>query len=119
MMSVATDYELKAKEGHAFAHYLFIEQSLRYTKKAASYSSSFQTICLKEKIAIQLKDFIKEHAYMNALIQFAGLHVQRQKARQKLVCDAKRKRKEEMETPKRMLFANLPSFSQKESMVQV
>src|SRR5690625_7439311 len=30
----ANDFELKASEGHSYAHHLFIEQSLTYTKSA-------------------------------------------------------------------------------------
>ena len=30
--SRATEYQLKADEGHSYAHHLFIEQSIRYVK---------------------------------------------------------------------------------------
>ncbi|WP_145462588.1 Eco57I restriction-modification methylase domain-containing protein, partial [Staphylococcus hominis] len=56
----AKDYELKANEGHSFAHYLFIEQSLRYTKEGGFLFFIIPNDLFEGKESVQLKDFIKE-----------------------------------------------------------
>ncbi|PCK20517.1 SAM-dependent methyltransferase [Bacillus pumilus] len=113
----AADFELKAKEGHSFAHYLFIEQSLRYTKEGGFLFFIIPNDLFEGKESVQLKDFIKDHAYMNALIQLpVSMFKDKKHAKSLFVMQ---KKKEGLEAPKRMLFANLPSFSQKEAMVGV
>ena len=42
----AFNYEMMPAEGHAYAHHLFIEQSMNHTKPVDTAYLSFQRICL-------------------------------------------------------------------------
>ncbi|MGE6628892.1 class I SAM-dependent methyltransferase [Bacillus sp. NPDC077027] len=113
----ANEYELNAKEGHAFAHYLFIEQSLRYTKDGGFLFFIIPNDLFEGKESTSLKAFINETAYMNALIQLpVSLFKDKKHAKSLFVMQ---KKAEGLKAPNRMLFANLPSFSNKEAMVGV
>ena len=66
---VALDYELCAAEGMSYAHHLFIEQSLNYTKEGGYAFFLVPANLFESEQAKQLHKYLKGHAWIQAVIQ--------------------------------------------------
>ena len=66
---VALDYELCAAEGMSYAHHLFIEQSVNYTKDGGYLFFVVPANLFESEQSKQLHKYIKEHAWIQAIIQ--------------------------------------------------
>jgi site-specific DNA-methyltransferase (adenine-specific) len=65
----ALNYELMAEEGHAFAHHLFIEQSMNHTKPGGYGIFVIPANLFESEQAAKLHPFFKRKAIIRALIQ--------------------------------------------------
>ncbi|AXH99463.1 class I SAM-dependent methyltransferase [Sporosarcina sp. PTS2304] len=66
---VAMDYELMAKEGHAFSHYLYIEQSMRYVKPGGYGFFVVPSRLLTAEGAEPILAYVKEHRLLRGLFE--------------------------------------------------
>lgn len=65
----ALNFELMAEEGHAFAHHLFIEQSINHTKPGGYGIFVIPANLFESEQAEKLHPFFKQKAIIRALIQ--------------------------------------------------
>lgn len=68
----AMDYELMPKEGHAFSHYLYIEQSMRYTKPGGWGFFVVPARLLTAEGAEPILNFVKEHNLLRGVFELPG-----------------------------------------------
>ncbi|WP_342535924.1 class I SAM-dependent methyltransferase [Sporosarcina sp. FSL K6-3508] len=66
---VAMDYELMASEGHAFSHYLYIEQSMRYVKPGGYGFFVVPSKLLTADGAEPILSFVKEHQLLRGMFE--------------------------------------------------
>lgn len=65
----ALNFELMAEEGHAYAHHLFIEQSMNHTKPGGYGIFIIPSNLFESEQAAKLHPFLKQKAIIRALIQ--------------------------------------------------
>lgn len=105
----ALSYALKADEGHSYAHHLFIEQSMNYTKPGGFLFFIIPNQLFSSKEAPKLNAFIKEEAYIQGLLQLPlSMFKGEQHAKSVFILQ---KKGEGAEPPKQALLADLPKFS--------
>ena len=66
---VAMDYELMAPEGHAFSHYLYIEQSMRYVKPGGYGLFIVPSRLLTAEGAEPILGYVKDHKLLRGLLE--------------------------------------------------
>lgn len=67
--TIAADYELKNKTGHAFSHYLFIEQALHYTKPGGFVVCMIPDSLFSTEETPRLQEFLHKHAQVLGLLR--------------------------------------------------
>src|SRR5699024_7078258 len=65
----ATEFELKADEGHSYAHHLLIEQSMNYTQNGGYLVLIVPDTLFESDQADKLHAFIHNHAHIVGLLQ--------------------------------------------------
>ena len=111
---VANNYQLKAEEGHSYAHHLFIEQSLNYTKEGGYLFFIVPNFLFESEQAPQLNQYIKEHSIIQGLIQLPlSMFKNEQSAKSIFIVQ---KKGADVAIPKQALLVNLPKLSNKEAM---
>lgn len=113
----AEAFELKADEGHSFAHHLFIEQSVKHTKAGGYLFFMIPNHLFESSQSDKLKQFFKEKVHINALLQLPkSIFKDEAHAKSILVLQ---KKGEETKAPSQILLANLPSFSNQKAMLDM
>lgn len=111
---VALDYELCATEGMSFAHHLFIEQSLNYTKEGGYAFFLIPSNLFETEQAKQLHKFIKNHAWIQAVIQLPeNLFSSRAHEKSILILQ---KQSKELTAPREVLLAKVPNMSNRQAL---
>ncbi|WP_078379404.1 class I SAM-dependent methyltransferase [Sutcliffiella halmapala] len=110
----AENFTLKATEGHSYAHYLFIEQSLKYTKSGGVLLFLIPNSMFEDEEAPQLNKLIKEEAYIQGMLQLPPSMFQNSKHAKSILL--LQKKGIGVEQPKEALLATLPSFSNIQAM---
>ena len=111
---VALDYELCATEGMSYAHHLFIEQSLNYTKEGGYAFFLVPSNLFETEQAKQLHKFIKNHAWIQAVIQLPeNLFSSRAHEKSILILQ---KQSKELKAPREVLLAKVPNMSNREAL---
>ncbi|MBU8879727.1 class I SAM-dependent methyltransferase [Bacillus sp. FJAT-29790] len=105
----AADYEMKADNGHTFAHHLFIEQSMRHVKSGGYLFFIVPNGLFESEQAAKLHEYLKEHAIVQGLLQLP-LTMFKNKNAAKSIFILQRKG-EGVKPPKQALLVNLPSLS--------
>lgn len=105
----AADYQLKADEGHSYAHHLFIEQSIKYTKLGGYLFFVIPNGLFESPEAPKLHQFLKENTHIQAILQLP-LTMFRQKNAAKSILILQKKG-EGIKAPNQVLLVNLPSLS--------
>lgn len=113
----ASQYKLKAEEGHSYAHHLFIEQSLTYTKEAGYLIILVPNFLFTSDQAEQLQTFLKEHAHIYGLLQLPE-SIFKSKANAKSIL-VLQKKGPGTATPKQPLLVQLPSFKNEKAMADI
>ncbi|MEC1155013.1 class I SAM-dependent methyltransferase [Cytobacillus horneckiae] len=105
----AADYELKADEGHSYAHHLFIEQSLRHVKPSGYLFFIVPNGLFESEQSPKLHEYLKNHAIIQGLLHLPlSLFKNEQAAKSIFIIQKKGK---EVKPPKQALLVNLPSLS--------
>lgn len=114
---IAESYELKAKEGHSYAHHLFIEQSLNYSKEGAYLFFLVPEFLFDSDQAEQLNSFIHKHAHIVGVIRLPE-NAFRSKKNVKSIFIIQKKG-EGTKAPQQPLLAMLPSFEDTQGMENI
>jgi site-specific DNA-methyltransferase (adenine-specific) len=110
----ASRFILKAEKGHSYAHHLFIEQSLHYTKEGGYLFFLIPNSLFSSEQAAQLHSFIKENAIIQGLLQLPLSMFKNQQAAKSIFI--LQKKGANVKAPKKALLAELPKFSNKPAM---
>ncbi|MBO1514218.1 class I SAM-dependent methyltransferase [Metabacillus bambusae] len=110
----ASKYELKADEGHSYAHHLFIEQSMNHTKENGYLFFIVPNSLFDTKEAPKLNQFLRKMAIIQGFIQLPlSLFKDERHGKSILILQ---KKGENSTPPKQAILAELPKFSNKEAM---
>ncbi|WP_027964251.1 class I SAM-dependent methyltransferase [Halalkalibacillus halophilus] len=104
----ASQYDLKAEEGHSFAHHLFIEQSLKYTNPEGYLFFIVPSFLFESEQKDQLQSFLKKHAHINAVLELPDTMFKDEKLSKSIL--VLQKKGEETKDPNQVMLAQLPSF---------
>lgn len=113
----ASDFELKAHEGHSYAHHLFIEQSLKYTKESGYLIFLIPEFLFSSDQSEQLHKFIHKNAHIIGVIQLPETAFKSKKNMKSILI--LQKKGEETENIKQPLLAQLPSFTNTNAMEDI
>lgn len=113
----AANFELRAQKGHSYAHHLFIEQSLTYTKEGGYLFFLVPNHLFTSDQAKELNEFLKEHAVIQGMIQLPLSLFKNEKAAKSIFII--QKKGPEVKAPKQALLANLPKFSNQTAMAGI
>ncbi|MCC3356426.1 class I SAM-dependent methyltransferase [Bacillus sp. REN16] len=113
----AASFELHAKEGHSYAHHLFIEQSLKYTKAGGYLFFLVPNHLFTSEYAKELNAFLKEQSYIQGMIQLPLSLFKNEKAAKSIFII--QKKGPGVKAPKQALLANLPKFSNQTAMAGI
>lgn len=105
----AADYELKSEQGHSYAHHLFIEQSMKYTKAGGFLFFIIPNGLFESAEAPKLRQYIKENAHIQAILQLPKSMFRSENAAKSILI--LQKKGENVKAPKQVLLVNLPSLS--------
>ncbi|MBD8068977.1 class I SAM-dependent methyltransferase [Bacillus sp. PS06] len=113
----AANYTLKVDSGHSYAHHLFIEQSLNHTKPGGYIVLLIPNALFESPEAPKLNAFITENMHIQGLIQLPTTMFRNKDAAKSIFM--LQKKAEGITAPKQALLANLPSFSNRDSMTSM
>lgn len=113
----ASNFELKAEEGHSYAHHLFIEQSMTYTKEDGFLIFLIPDFLFESEQADQLKQYIQKYANIVGLLQLPDTAFS-SKENQKSILILQKKG-ENTKPIKQPLLVMLPSFNDTEKMENI
>ncbi|THE14763.1 class I SAM-dependent methyltransferase [Bacillus timonensis] len=113
----AASFELHAKKGHSYAHHLFIEQSLKYTKEGGYLFFLVPNHLFTSEYAKELNSFLKEHAYIQGMIQLPLTLFKNEKYAKSIFMI--QKKGPNVKAPKQALLANLPKLSNQTAMAGI
>lgn len=105
----AADYQLKSEHGHSYAHHLFIEQSMNYTKAGGYLFFLIPNGLFESEQSPKLHQYLKEHAYIQAILQLPLNMFRHQNAAKSVLI--LQKKGEQVKAPKQVLLVNLPTLS--------
>ncbi|MEH7331492.1 class I SAM-dependent methyltransferase [Neobacillus drentensis] len=105
----AAEYQLKAEEGHSFAHHLFIEQSVRHTKPGGYLFFIIPNGLFESEQAAQLREYFKDQVIIQGLLQLPTSMFKNKNAAKSILI--LQKKGEDVQPPKQALLVDLPSLS--------
>ncbi|WP_077299051.1 class I SAM-dependent methyltransferase [Virgibacillus pantothenticus] len=108
------NFELQAKDGHSYAHHLFIEQSLNYTIAGGYLLFVIPAFLFESDQAEQLKQFLHKHAHIVGILSLPDTAFQSDKHRKSIFI--LQKKGHHTTTPKQPLLVKMPSFSNTNAM---
>lgn len=111
---VALDYELCASEGMSYAHHLFIEQSVNYTKDGGYLFFLAPTHLFESEQSKQLHKYIQKHAWIQAIIQLPDTMFANKALEKSIVI--LQKQSKEFKAPKEVLLAKVPNMQNKQAL---
>jgi site-specific DNA-methyltransferase (adenine-specific) len=113
----AADYQLKAKEGHSYAHHLFIEQSIKHVKPGGYLFFIIPNGLFESEQAKELHQFIQETVIIQGMIKLPeSMFKNKQAAKSILILQ---KKEDELKPPKQVLLVNMPSLSNAPAMKKI
>ena len=102
-------FQLAAKEGHSYAHHLFIEQSVRHTKPGGYLFFIIPNGLFESEQAGQLHEYIKENVFVQGMLQLPlSMFKNKQSAKSIFILQ---KKAEGIQPPKEAMLVKLPSLS--------
>ncbi|MFF2175008.1 class I SAM-dependent methyltransferase [Lysinibacillus sp. NPDC058147] len=111
---VALDYELCASEGMSYAHHLFIEQSINYTKDGGYLFFLAPTHLFESEQSKQLHKYIQKHAWIQAIIQLPDTMFANKALEKSIVI--LQKQGADFKAPKEVLLAKVPNMQNKQAL---
>ncbi|MBS4199980.1 class I SAM-dependent methyltransferase [Bacillus sp. FJAT-49732] len=110
----ASQFELNASKGHAYAHHLFIEQSIKHTKPGGYLFFLIPNGLFESEEASKLHTYLKRTVYIQGVLQLPlSLFKDNNAGKSILILQ---KKKPGIEAPKEVLLATLPKLSNKEAL---
>lgn len=109
-----SNYRLMPVEGHAYAHHLFMEQSLNHTKPGGFGLFVVPANLFESEQSPQLHVFLKNHAIIRAVIQLPET-IFKSKAHEKSILIVQKPHEEKLAVPE-VLLAKVPTMTDKEAM---
>lgn len=113
----ASQYELSATEGHSYAHYLLMEQSLHYTKPGGYLIMLIPEALFSEEESNGLHTFFQKHAHIVGLIQLDEATFKTKQHKKSIFI--LQKKGSETKDVKQPLLAKLPSFKDTAAMQDI
>lgn len=113
----AAEFQLQADDGHSYAHHLYIEHSLNYTRPGGYLFFLIPNDLFDTKEAGKLHQFLKETAHIQGVFQLPISLFQDERAAKSILVI--QKQKEGVKPPKEILLAKLPKFSNEASFQQI
>lgn len=105
----AADYQMKADDGHSYAHHLFIEQSTRHVKDGGYLFLVIPNGLFESDQANKLHEFIKDHLVVQGIFQLPqSMFKSKQIAKSIFILQ---KKGDQVTAPKQALLVDLPSLS--------
>ncbi|KOS64761.1 class I SAM-dependent methyltransferase [Lysinibacillus agricola] len=111
---VALEYELCASEGMSYAHHLFIEQSINYTKDGGYLFFLAPTHLFDSEQSKQLHKYIQKHAWIQAIIQLPDTMFANKALEKSIVI--LQKQSKDFKAPKEVLLAKVPNMQNKQAL---
>lgn len=113
----ARNYELKADEGHSYAHHLFIEQSILYTKEAGHLILIIPEFLFDSDQSEKLKQFLQKHAHIIGVIRLPESSFKsKNNTKSILILQKKGQNTKELKQP---MLVQLPSFKNAKAMEDI
>jgi site-specific DNA-methyltransferase (adenine-specific) len=113
----ASNYELKADEGHSYSHHLFIEQSIKHTKDEGYLFFIVPNSLFDTREAPKLNQYLRNSAIIQGFIQLPlSLFKDEKHGKSILILQ---KKGENIRSPKQAMLVELPKFSNKEAMSSI
>lgn len=112
--ATASGYELKADEGHSYAHYLFIEQSIKYTKEGGYIFLLVPSFMFASEEQEQLQSFLQKHTYITGLLELPKSMFKDESFTKSIF--VLQKKGNGAKKPNKVLLAELPSFKDVQAM---
>ncbi|TDL34314.1 class I SAM-dependent methyltransferase [Jeotgalibacillus sp. S-D1] len=110
----AADYELQAKEGHSYAHHLFIEQSIKHVKEGGYLFFLVPNGLFESPLAGELHEYLQKTVHIQGLLKLpTSLFKNEQSAKSILILQ---RQHEDVKPPKQVLLAELPKLSNAQAM---
>ena len=109
----ASEFELNADDGHAFAHHLFIEQSVRHTKEGGYLFFIIPNHLFVTEQAQKLNNFLNSNTHIQGMIQLPLSMFKSETAAKSILI--LQKKKAGISAPKQALLVQLPKLSNFES----
>jgi site-specific DNA-methyltransferase (adenine-specific) len=113
----AKRYELRSDEEHSYAHHLFIEQSLQYTKPGGYIFLLVPVFLFESDQSDKLHKFLLEHAHVQGVLQLPDSMFHNEKNSKCIFI--LQKKGLGVKPPKKALMAQLPSFKDVKAMDKV
>ncbi|WP_026906471.1 class I SAM-dependent methyltransferase [Paucisalibacillus globulus] len=113
----AANFELKADEGHSFAHHLFLEQSMNYTNPGGYLVLMVPNFIFDGKDSDKLHTYLQKNAHIIGVIQLPESAF-KSKKNAKCILILQKKGKN-TEGPKQPLLVQLPSLKNTHAMEDV
>jgi len=111
---MALNYELCPSEGMSFAHHLFIEQSINYTKDGGYLFFLAPSHLFDSEQSKQLHKYIQKHAWIQAIIQLPDTMFANKALEKSIVI--LQKQGQEFRAPKEVLLAKVPNMQNKQAL---
>jgi len=111
---VALNYELCPSEGMSFAHHLFIEQSINYTKDGGYLFFLAPSHLFDSEQSKQLHKYIQKHAWIQAIIQLPDTIFANRALEKSIV--VLQKQGQDFKAPKEVLLAKVPNMQNKQAL---
>lgn len=110
----ASNFELKAEEGHSYSHHLFIEQSLTYTKEGGFLIFIIPEFLFESDQAEQLHAYLQKHAHIVGLLSLPETaFASKENKKSIFILQKKGQSTKDIKQP---LLAMLPSFKDTKAM---
>ncbi|MFD1362263.1 class I SAM-dependent methyltransferase [Lentibacillus salinarum] len=110
----ANDYELRAEEGHSYAHHLFIEQSMNYTKPGGYLILVIPEFLFDSDQSDKLHAYLQEQAHIIGVLQLPESAFKADKNRKSILM--LQKKGPDTTGLKQPLLVQVPSFKNTDAM---
>ena len=113
----SSEYELRADEGHSYAHHLFIEQSIKYTNEAGYLIFVIPDFLFESDQSKKLNSFLQDNAHIVGVLRLPET-VFKSKRNVKSILVLQKKGKD-TQGPKQPLLVQMPSFKNPNAMADI
>ncbi len=110
----AAKYKLHRTNGHAYAHHLFIEQSIKHSKEGGYLFFLIPNGLFESEEAPKLHEYLKDTVYIQGILQLPLTIFKNQNAAKSILI--LQKQKPGLEPPKEVLLASVPKLTNKVAM---